>query len=822
MNTATLVAGPGCVPTPTTACFHCGEPLAAGAAWSARVDGATRALCCAGCQAVVETIVAHGLEAFYRQRAALAETPAAMTPALRRTLATLDDPAVLASFAEDTTPAGATVPQRTAVLALGGMTCAACAWLLERRLRAIPGVVDCGVNYATRHAELTWQPGQVGIGTLVAAAHDLGYDAAPLASDEGRAQRQAESRRELRRFGVAALCGMQVMMIAAGLYFEAADSGQFRAALQWLCAALSVPVVTWCAWPFTRGAWFALRAGAVTMDVPVTLGVWLAFAGSVVALLRGTGEVYFDSVTMFVGLLLLSRLLEQQARHRSLRYLEDLARIDPAPVERLGAGAPVLVPASALVVGDRIRVAAGATLPCDGVVLAGASSLDERLLTGEGTPRPRAAGDSVVAGSINIESPLEMRVSAVGAGTVIARIAQIALAAQARKPRVLAAAERAAGLFIHIVLALAAITATWHVWHGQSWLEPTLVVLVISCPCALALAVPTAVSVALAGLLRQGVLVIRPDALQSLATITRVVFDKTGTLTAGEPVLKGIDVGEASDVDATRALALAAALGTGSAHPVAQALVRAAAAPASGIGTPVQIPGHGVSADWGTRRLRLGSRGWLAQEGVTDLPPAGDWAGEETLLAADTTFLARFRLQDPPRPEAAAVIAHFRTAGIPPAILSGDHGGAVRALASVVGIDEVRASCDPASKLATLESLQQRGERVLTVGDGINDTPMLARAEVGVTLAGASAYAKLNADLVLLKPGLAGLVTAHEAARRLDRIARQNLRWAIAYNGVALPLALAGVVAPWVAALLMAGSSLVVIANAGRLYRSPG
>lgn len=817
MSTAALVAGPDCVPVAAGTCFHCGEALPSGARWSARVDGVSRDLCCAGCQAVVETIVAHGLEAFYRQRAAHAATPVAMTPALRQALATLDDPAVLATFAQDTTPAGAPVPQRTALLALGGMTCAACAWLLERRLRAIPGVVDCGVNYATRHAELTWQPGHVTIGEVVAAAHDLGYDAAPLASDEGRAYRQAESRRELRRFGVAALCGMQVMMIAAGLYFEASDSGQFRTALQWLCAALSVPVVTWCAWPFTRGAWTALRAGAVTMDVPVTLGVWLAFAGSLVALLRGTGEVYFDSVTMFVGLLLLSRLLEQQARHRSLRYLEDLARIDPAPVERLGGSEAVLVPASALVVGDRIRVAAGATVPCDGEVLAGISSLDERLLTGEATPRRRSPGDAVVAGSINVESPLELRVTAVGAGTVIARIAQVALAAQARKPRMIAAAERAAGLFIHIVLALAAITAGWHLWRGQSWLEPTLVVLVISCPCALALAVPTAVSVALAGLLRQGVLVIRPDALQRMAAITDVVFDKTGTLTAGEPVLHGIDPGGVPEVDATRALALAAALGTGSAHPAAQALVRAAAAPASDVDAPIQRPGYGVSARCDARLLRLGSRAWLAQEGVAGLPPTGDWAGEEVLLAADDTFLARFRLQDPPRPEAAAVVAHFRAAGIPPAILSGDHAAAVHALASAVGIDAVRASCDPAAKLAALEALQQQGARVLSVGDGINDTPMLARAEVGVTLAGASALAKLNADLVLLRPGLTGLVTAHETAGRLDRISRQNLRWAIAYNGIALPLALAGVVAPWVAALLMAGSSLVVIANAGRL-----
>jgi Cu2+-exporting ATPase len=473
-------------------------------------------------------------------------------------------------------------------------------------------------------------------------------------------------------------------------------------------------------------------------------------------------------------------------------------------------------------VGDRVRIAAGATLPCDGTVVHGLSCVDERLLTGEAAPCCKQAGDPVVGGSINIESPLEIEITALGEHTVLARIGTLAREALARKPALLSQAQAAAAVFIWVVLGLATLTAGYHGWwRGEPWLAPTLVVLVIACPCALALAVPTAVSMAMASLLARGVLVLQPDALARFARVRRVVFDKTGTLTTGQLRLQAV-AGLAPGWEPAPVLALASALEAGSAHPIASALQAAASGPLPVIVDRVQTTGYGISGICAGKCYQLGSAAYLARRGL--LPSALDEAPPPALkvayLASDTQVLARFMFVDEPRPDAAATVGYFAAQRLQPIILSGDHRAAVAALAGTLAIAEARAECDPAAKLAYLESYMRDGTGVAAVGDGINDTPILARADVGITLGAASAYAKLNADIVLLRPGLAGLVSAHRMARRLDRIATQNLRWALAYNGIALPLALAGVVAPWLAALLMAASSLVVVLNAGRLYRS--
>lgn len=804
-------------------CYHCGEPVPRDAPWRVVIEGAPRALCCAGCQAVAETILAHGLDAFYRERSAPAPGPAALTPEVRQMLAALDDPAIAPRYAS-TTSADA----RTATLTLGGLSCAACAWLLERRLGRLPGVLDCAVNYATRHARVTWRPGEATFSAIVTAARELGFDAAPLATGTRHAELTQEYRRELRRFGVAMLCAMQVMMIAAGLYFDAVDDGTgLVRALNVVCAAFSVPVITYCAMPFYRGAWRALRTRSVSMDVPVTLGIALGFGGSLLALAHGSDVVYFDSVTMFVSLLLLSRLVELGAWRRSSSYLDDLTRVEPMLVDRVIAtpdGETVQrVQSNALALGDRIRVAAGATVPCDGTVAAGTSALDERLLTGEATPRRRGPGDRVVGGSTNVDSPLDVVVTALGHDTVLARIGALAREALAKKPALLSRAQSAASLFIWIVLALAGITAAWHgLWRGDPWLAPTLVVLVISCPCALALAVPTAVSMAMANLLRHGVLVLQPDALARFARVRRIVFDKTGTLTTGDVRLAALTpVDGVGDLDGAQWLAIACALEHGSAHPLARALAAAAPSGLPEITGRAQHVGSGVEGVCDGRHYRLGSAAWLQRAGITvpaDLPEAPA-ALKVAWLARDDRAVARLTFVDDARAEARAVVDHFVRHGVAPTILSGDQRRPVAALAQALGIADAHAECDPAAKLARLESLMADGHGVAAVGDGINDSPILARADVGITLGAASAYAKLNADMVLLDAGLTGLVTAHDTAHRLDRIARQNLNWALAYNGIALPLALAGVVAPWVAAFLMAASSLLVVGNASRLYR---
>ncbi len=806
-----------------TTCYHCGEVLPRNAGWTTMIEGVNRAMCCAGCQAVAETILAHGLGAFYRERVISTPGPVAVTPEIRAMLAALDDPEFEVSYLQ---VAGNEQPlTRAATLTLDGLSCAACAWLVERRLGQIPGVVECTVNYATRHARVSWRPAEVNFSRLVVATRELGFAAVPLAAGLRPAQLAAKYRAELRRFGVAALCAMQVMMIAVALYFDAdSDLQSFRTTLNWFCAALSMPVVSYCAWPFYRGAWRALRAQAVTMDVPIALGVLLGFGGSLFTVWRGVGEVYFESVTMFVSLLLLSRLVEFMAYRRSAGYVDDLQRIEPCLVERLGAGTEVAsetVSASSLKVGDSLRIAAGATLPCDGVVLAGTSTVDERLLTGEATPRLKHAGAALLSGSTNIESPLDMRVTALAADTVLARIGSLARDAQARKPQMLAQAAQAASVFIWIVLGLALLTAGYYgVWLDQPWLAPTLAVLVISCPCALALAVPTALSMAMASLLRQGVLVIQPDALGRLAQVQRMVFDKTGTLTVGKMHLQTIDT-YVPALTCEQALTLAGALAVGSAHPIAAALQAAVVGALPHVTARVQTTGYGVCGKVAGQQYLLGSVAYLARMGVSTATLDAGSAGalKVTYLADAQRPLACFLLSDETRAEASTTVAYFRERDIVPSMLSGDNPTAVAALAQTLGIVDAHAACDPAAKLSYLEELMDKGTKVAVIGDGINDTPILARADVGITLAAASAYAKLNADIVLLKPDLAGLVLVHRMARRFHHIVRQNLWWALAYNGLALPLALCGIVAPWVAALLMAMSSLAVVANASRLYQ---
>jgi Cu2+-exporting ATPase len=805
-------------------CFHCGLPLRPGPAFSAVIDGTTRAMCCIGCQAVAEAIAANGLTAYYR-RARGTSTPARPLDAAERArLAAFDRPAVQARFV---TADGA---RRRATLLLGGLSCAACAWLVESRLGRLPGVFDCRVNFAARRVDLEWEDARTTFSALLSAVRELGFDAAPFDPAAAHAALGAEWRRELRRFGVAALCAMQVMMIATATYFdgETATTRQYGAALDWISLALTLPVVTWCAATFAGGARRALRAGTVTMDVPITLGVWLAFAGSVWATVTREGVVYFDSVTMFVTLLLGSRLLELSAQRRAARYVEQLCRVEPQPVTRLvdgpsGSTHQEVVLASDLAVGDRIRVAPGAVIPVDGVVRTGTSGVDERVLTGESVPRTKDPPQRVVSGSTNIDSPLDIEVSAVGEATVLARIGQLARQAGSAPSVTLKRMNRIAVAFIWGVLVLAALTVAYHAgWRGTPWLPPTIAVLVISCPCALALAVPTALNSALGALLKQGVLVLDGDALLRFAEIRRVVFDKTGTLTTGQLALADVSVFDHTPL--ADPVALAAALDATSPHPVAAAFRAVRPDADAALEAIEHRTGLGVSGTLGRVRYHLGSKRYLQQVlPALEWPPAAlrPTLDKVVYLAHAGGLVARFGFRDELRPDAAAVIEHLRERGLRLTVLSGDQPAAVNDLAARLGIEDARAALDPVQKLAALEALVAAGPGVAAIGDGINDAPMLARADVGITLGAATSYAKLNADVVLLGADLGGLVSLQRMAQRLRRVGRQNLAWALGYNVIALPLALGGIIAPWLAAVLMATSSMVVVINAARLAR-PG
>jgi len=818
---------------PAARCLQCGEPLPPRAERDGRPDGAAdddleitvagvrRRVCSNACRRVAVQIVEAGLSDFYRLR----DAPGHGAP-----LGPAADAAVwahpkLASGFVRTLADGA----REASLLVEGITCAACAWLIERRLGALPGVRSAELNYASHRARVVWEPARVGLPAILDAVASIGYRAHPYDPESQESLLERERHERLRRIGIAGVLGMQVMMVAVALYagdwygMEAAHRKLFH----WVSLVLTVPVVVFSAQPFFAGALRDLRARRVGMDVPVALGISIAFLGSAWATVSGAGTVYYDSVVMFVFFLLVARHFEFQARRRAAAVSESL--VPPAPAlatrrtARDGGWLDEAVPAAELVPGDLVLVRPGESVPADGRVAEGCSSLDESLLTGESAPLPRRAGDEVVGGAINVESPLVVTVTRTGPDTVLAQILRLVERARSEKPRLARLADRVAGVFVACVLVLAALVAAWW-WHEDParWLPVTVAVLVATCPCALSLATPAAITAATGALTGSGVLVTRGHALETLARATHVVLDKTGTLTRGQPELVAVE--PEPGLTGEQALAMAAALEASSEHPLARCLVAAAPAERPAAQGVRSVPGGGVRGTVAGREHFVGAPGWVAAAAGITLGHRRRAAlartpGTVVVLADSAKVRCTFRLDDALRPGARATVAALAAEGLRPSLLSGDREPAVRRVAEALGIDEPGFALAPAEKLARIERLRAGGAVVAAVGDGVNDAPVLAGAQVSVAMGSGADVARASADLILLKADLPALVTAVRTARRTRAVIRQNVRWALAYNALALPAAAVGWVAPWMAAIGMSASSLVVVANALRLAR---
>jgi Cu2+-exporting ATPase len=817
------------------ACFHCGQAVATGerARWLTRVDGEDRAMCCAGCQAIAQAIEAAGLSAYYRQRSAPAAGPQALPAALAAELALYDEPDVRAGVVREAAGAG---PGGTAAceatLMVEGMRCGACVWLIERALARAPGVLSAQVNYATERATLRWDPAATGLATLLARVAAVGYRALPYDARQ-RATHDAQARRSLaRRLFVAGLAMMQVMMYAWPAY--TARVGEIEpgeeALMRWASLLLTVPVVLYSAQPFFAAAWRDLKARAPGMDVPVALGLAAAFAASAWATVVGHGEVYFDSVTMFVFLLLGARHLEWLARRRAGRAVDALAAALPERVERLPAPAAAaafdpdwlqapaqIVPAQRLAPGDLVRVGDGARFPVDVTLLAGRTVVDQSLLTGESAAVARGPGDAVPGGAINAGSPVLGQVLRSAADSTLSTIERLIERAAHERPPAARLADRIARDFVIALLVFAAVVAAiWWVIEPARALPIAIAVLVVSCPCALSLATPAALAAATGALTRHGVLVGSGRALEAVAGCTDVVFDKTGTLTRGQPTVVEV---RTWGMSREAALAVAAAMESGSSHPLAAAL-RAAAPP----GEPpvvrdlVAVPGRGVEGMVDGQPLRLGSSVWCGEWSAC---PRGEHDDIEVWLVGRDGARACLRLADALRDDAAATVGALTAAGLRAHLLTGDHPAPAARVADRLGIALLGAQMSPADKLARVRELQAQGRRVLMVGDGINDAPVLAAADASVAVGEATALARTAADAVLLAGGLRRVIDLVAMARDTRRVIVQNLGWATLYNLVAIPAAAFGLVPPWVAALGMSASSLLVVGNALRLRVRP-
>ncbi len=765
--------------------------------------GAERELCCAGCEAVARTIVAAGFERYYETRSDAAERPRELPP-----LEIYDDPQAQKEFV-----AAPRENQREVSLILDRVRCAACLWLNEQTLRRLPGVTRADVNYTTQRAQVAWDPGRVRLSQILQAVRAIGYDAFPYEPRRQDELERRERRRALWRLFVAGFAAMQVMMYAFPAYIDggsgtlAPDAAQL---MRWASLLITLPVVLFSCRPFFDGAWRELRSARAGLDTPIALGIAAGFAASAWATAAGSGEVYFDSISMLAFLLLGARYLEAAARRRAARGLGPLLRWMPSFAARCVGGGTERVPAHALAPGDRVLVAPGERAPADGVVVQGASSADESLLTGESRPVPKREGAALIGGSVNLEQPLTMRVTKAGADTQAAAIARLVERAAAGRPKLVEGADRVARVLTYVVIATAILG---FYLSGDVWIA--VAVLVVTCPCALALAAPVALTRANAALLARGAVLTRPRALEALERATDVVLDKTGTLTSGRFAIAGFVTLRSASRSSW--LAVAKALESGSRHPIARAFD--VEVPAAAASDPRNFPGGGIEGTVDGRRLRIGTEEFCRE--LCGRPAPGDAAARDALqtpvfLADAEGWLCVILLEDQLRPDAAAMVSALKARGLRVHLVSGDAPAVVEAAARRLGIETFASGATPQRKFDYVERLQREGKVVAMIGDGLNDAPVLAKADVSFAMGEGADAAQLQADVVLTGSRLAAVGEALDTARRAMRVVRQNFGWALAYNAIALPLAAAGWIGPWEAALGMGASSFIVLANSLR------
>ncbi len=780
------------------ACYHCGEAVP-DAMIHGNAAGEDRLFCCNGCAAAAAWIAEAALGDYYRLRSASAGRVGTELP----DFSAWDRNAVLAEHSREVEGG------REITVLTDAMRCAACAWLIDRALRHETGVLDAGANAITGRIFIHWDPQRTCLSALMARLAALGYRPW-LATGEAREQAQRRDRRRwLLRLGVAGLGAMQAMMFAEALYLD--TRGEMAIAtrdfFRWITFLVSTPVVFYSGWPFIEGMVRELRGRRLGMDTLIAGSTLLAYFASLAETLRGGPHVWYDAAVMFVLLLLLARMLEQRARGIAGAQVDALARARPALATRETIGNRTeQVPLVELEVGDVLRVSSGEAVPADGVLLDHASAFDEALLSGESAAVLRETGDTALAGSVCQDRPARLRVIRTGSDTRLSQLTRLVEKAQGARPALARTADRVAGFFVFALLLCAVAVYAWWREHDPSRaLEVTLALLVVSCPCALSLAIPAALTAAHGTLAKLGVLNLRADALATLARVDYIVFDKTGTLSTGEPRLSVVDVFAGFDRD--RVLQIAAALERDSQHPLARAL---AGRPTPYVASNVQgSPGLGLEARIDGSIWRIGRADFAA--GRDD--DGGVWLGD------GARAIARFEVNETCRPDAAAAIAMLRAQGLVVELCSGDANDAVQRFAALLDIREIRARQLPEQKLARVRELQAQGHVVAMVGDGLNDAPVLAGADVSLAMADGAALAQRAADLVITSASLLRIPQAIALARRTQAIVRQNLAWALAYNLVALPSAATGQVTPWLAALGMALSSLLVTLNALRLTR---
>jgi len=799
------------------ACAHCGLEVAP----TLLRESEPQQFCCAGCRQVYGLIHAWGYDQYYRL---VDQQQAPLEPARvsGRTFEDLDDAGVQAACTEAT---GA--DRLRSRLYLEGVHCAACVWLVERLPEVLPGLDAVRLNLASSVVDVVWEPGRTSLSAVGRALDALGYTPHAHRASQLRDARRAEDRTQLIKLGVAAACAMNLMFLQGALYAGEAQgmAASFQVFFRWLSFGVSLPVLFFSARPFFVTAWAGLKNRMVHVDLPIALALVVAYAYSAWNTVTGSGHLYFDSLAALVAALLGARQVQRSAQRAALERADSLRGVAFLEFARRlsgdGPDAPALeVPVAALVPGERVEVRSGELVPVDGVVLLGRSSLDNAVLTGESEPTAVAPGDTVSAGATNLGARLVVRVDAAGVETRVGALLSIVQEALARRPKVLQLTDVLARGFVWTVLLLAGVTAALWAHAGLAvTLERVVALLVVTCPCALGLATPVALSVGLMRAARAGIFVKNPDALQRLRRVGVVLLDKTGTLTEGRA-----QVGGWRGDDAARELACT--LETESSHAVARAFQAAFRRPvhvARAVSQVREVPGAGIAGQVDGHAVAVGTRAHVEAAGATIPNDLGAHAealvaeGQSPVyVAVDGVVAGVAGVGDPLRADARATLDELRRRGVRPVLLSGDHPAVVARAAAALGVpaEDARGGLTPEQKrdvVAVLVAEPDRVGAVVMVGDGVNDAAALALADVGVAVLGGTGASIVAADVVLTREGVAPLLEVLDGSRRVLGVIHRNLGFSLVYNLTGAGLALAGLVGPLLAAVLMPVSSLTVI-----------
>lgn len=784
----------------STLCYHCALPVLDTRFQSTLDDGTDAHFCCAGCQAAAQALIYCGLGEYYQWRTE-GQPVAPLSAQEAQQIAQLDHPEVQDRFVS--TADG----QRSATLQVDGIHCAACTWVIEQHLQQQDGVLAAHLNQSTQRLWLEWQP-HVSLSQLARSLADFGYRLRPYRADAAQQAHERTQRQYVLRLIAAGVGSMQVMMNAVALYAGNIDAFSEHV-IRWASLWLTLPVILYAAWPFYHNAWQDVRHGRLGMDVPVAIAILLTFFASVLATVTRSGEVYFESLCMFTFFLLLGRFFEFRSRRSLVDSGNALDDLIPAFVQREHADQSTeTVAVSAVAVDDHLHILPGERIPLDGTLLSAQAELDESSTTGEYLPRVVNQGDNIRAGSINLGQPIRMRVTHLAGDSSLSTLQRLLARAQREKPNLIAVTDRLAQQFVAVILVLAAVSYTaWLFIDADRAFWIAISVLVVTCPCALSLAAPTVLTVANDRLRRAGFLVTRGHVLDIMGKATDVWLDKTGTLTEGQ-YQRGALVRHPSAPTEDECLRVAAALELHSEHPIAAAFKDQ---------TPAWYswdqwlwePSLGVSGEKDGRIYHLQAR-----------PTLGDGTTEQAQwirLSVEHTPWLDIELRDTLRHDAASAVAQLHTLSLGTGIVSGDGSTHVDWVAEQVHIDHVVKSATPDTKLALLQSLQHNGACVVMVGDGLNDAAALKGADVSIAMANGTDWSKQQADALILNGRLETLPLAVRVARRAAQLTRQNVQWATLYNVLAIPLAGVGLVTPWMAAIGMSASSLIVVFNALRV-----